>query len=114
MKNLKIEKLIVDAKKYIETCENPCEICEWKQTETPYDCSGCGYDELSFSEKIRTYQMCAGWFTDSWLSWAFNDIGADLRPEDYGFVEYYGDEISDDDREKIASELNEFCKTTIK
>jgi hypothetical protein len=114
---IKIEKLIKDLKNSVR--ENvrigtKCEICQqdMDQFNIPADyCKNCGIaDCKSFSKKYRTYQLCAGWYTDSWLEHAFNDIGAYLQPQDYGFEDYYSDEILEEENKKLNGAMELFCK----
>lgn len=111
-----IKKLVEDLKNNI--AENmkigdQCDVC--KQHENLLDipsnyCVGCGIADCeTFSEKYRTYRMCHAWYTDTWLEHAFSDLGADLSPADYGFIEYYGDEITERQKGELNEAMEKHC-----
>ena len=107
-------KLVKDIKKQIDSWENPCDIC---RQDNPLDhennpdyCDGCGRENLPLGENLRTYQYGPAWHTENWADFAFNDIGCDLSPADYGIVEYYDDEISDEEQDEITVLIDNHCE----
>lgn len=112
---MNIEKLINDLKENVQTnleSGDKCDIC--RQNENLFQiaddyCVGCGIADCeTLSEKYRTYRMSAAWYTDSWVEHAFSDTGADLSPTDYGFIEYYGDEITEEAETALNVAMEEF------
>jgi len=123
---MKLKKLIGDIKKSIEAnleIGDACDVCRmgyvdnahmFSETEIELglnapNCAGCGLNDCeTLSEKLRTYKY-GMWHTESWIDFAFNDAGYDLSPADYGFDGYYGDEITEEEEEKLNAALEAFC-----